>query len=153
LLATGVTRYQWLASHVLMALLGTGVLILVGGLGSGISSGASLGNMGRQLPRMLAAAAVQLPAIWIVTALVVLLFGLAPKLVTGAWALFGAFVLLGQFGPLFDLPQGLMDISPYSHTPRLPGGDFSATPVVVLAAIAAALLLTGATSFRRRDIG
>ncbi|MEV6416883.1 ABC transporter permease [Kribbella sp. NPDC051718] len=153
LLATGVTRYQWLASHVLMALLGTGALILVGGLGSGISSGASLHNMSRQLPRMLAAAAVQLPAIWLVTALVVLLFGLAPKLVTGAWALFGAFVLIGQFGPLFDLPQGLMDISPYAHTPRLPGGDFSATPVVVLAAIAAAILLTGATSFRRRDIG
>ncbi|GAA0926856.1 exporter of polyketide antibiotics [Kribbella koreensis] len=153
LLATGVTRYQWLASHVLMALLGTGALVLVGGLGSGISSGASLGNMGRQLPRMLAAAAVQLPAIWLVTALVVLLFGLAPKLITAAWALFGAFILLGQFGPLFDLPQALMDISPYAHTPRLPGGDFSATPVVVLAAIATALLLTGATTFRRRDIG
>ncbi|MDX6279788.1 MAG: polyether ionophore transport system permease protein [Kribbellaceae bacterium] len=153
LLATGVTRYQWLASHVLMAVLGTGALILIGGLGSGISSGASLHNMGRQVPRMLAAAAVQLPAIWLVTALVVLLFGLAPKLITGAWALFGAFVLLGQFGPLFNLPQGLMDISPYSHTPRLPGGDFSATPVIVLAAIAAAVMLTGATTFRRRDIG
>ncbi|MEV8375847.1 ABC transporter permease [Kribbella sp. NPDC056861] len=153
LLAAGVTRYSWLASHVLMALLGTGVLILLAGLGSGISSGASLGNMGRQLPRMLAAAAVQLPAIWIVTALAVLLFGLLPKLTTAAWVLFGAFLLLGQFGPLFDLPQGLMDVSPYAHTPRLPGGDFSATPVIVLAAIAAILLAVGATSFRRRDIG
>jgi ABC-2 type transport system permease protein len=153
LLATGVTRYQWLASHVLMALLGTGVLVLLAGLGSGISSGASLGNMGRQLPRMLAAAAVQLPAIWIVTALAVLLFGLLPKLTTTAWGLFGAFLLVGQFGPLFDLPQGLMDVSPYAHTPRLPGGDFSATPVIVLAAIAVVLLIVGATSFRRRDIG
>jgi ABC-2 type transport system permease protein len=153
LLATGITRYQWLASHVLVALLGTGVLILVGGLGSGISSGASLGNMGHQLPRMLAAAAAQLPAIWLVTALVVILFGLAPKLITGAWVLFGAFLLIGQFGPIFDLPQGLMDISPYAHTPRLPGGDFSAIPVIVLTAIAAALLVVGATSFRRRDIG
>lgn len=153
LLATGVSRYQWLASHVLMALLGTAVLILLGGLGSGISSGASLGNLGRQVPRMLGAAAVQLPAIWLVTALVVILFGMAPKLITGAWALFGAFLLIGQFGPIFDLPQGLMDLSPYAHTPRLPGGDFSATPVIALAAIAAALLLAGATTFRRRDIG
>lgn len=153
LLATGVTRYQWLASHVLMALLGTAVLMLVGGLGSGISSGASLGNMGRQVPRMLGAAAVQLPAIWLVTALVVILFGLAPKLITTAWAFFGAFLLIGQFGPLFDLPQGLMDISPYAHTPRLPGGDFSTTPVIVLAAIALALLVVGSTSFRHRDIG
>jgi len=153
LLATGVTRARWLGSHVAMALFGTGVLIMLGGLGSGISSGASLDNMGSQVPRMLAAAAIQLPAIWLVTALVVLLFGLAPKLITAAWGLFVAFVLLGQFGPIFDLPQGLMDISPYAHTPRLPGGDFTAAPVIWLAAIAAALALTGLTTFRRRDIG
>ncbi|TDO52325.1 ABC-2 type transport system permease protein [Kribbella sp. VKM Ac-2527] len=153
LLATGITRTSWLASHVVMALSGTGILILAGGLGSGISSGAELGNMGRQVPPMLAAAAVQLPAIWIVTALVVLLFGLAPKLVTGAWVLFGFFLLIGQFGPLFDPPDAVMDISPYAHTPRLPGSDFSATPVIWLTATAAVLLLTGATTFRRRDIG
>jgi len=153
LLATGITRYRWLGSHVVIALVGTGVLMLLGGVGAGISSGASLGNMGRQVPRMLAAAVVQLPAIWVVTALVVVLFGLAPKLVTVAWGLFGAFLLIGQFGPIFELPQGLMDLSPYAHTPRLPGGDFSATPVIVLAAIAFALLVAGSTAFRRRDVG
>ncbi|TCO45733.1 ABC-2 type transport system permease protein [Kribbella antiqua] len=153
LLATGVTRSRWLGSHVLMALFGTGVLVLLGGLGSGISSGASLGNMGRQLPRMLAAAAVQLPAIWLVTALVVILFGLAPKLVTAGWVLFGTFLLIGQFGAVFDLPQSVMNLSPYGHTPRLPGGDFSASPVIWLTVIAAALTLASFTTFRRRDIG
>jgi ABC-2 type transport system permease protein len=153
LLATGVTRSRWLASHVFIALFGTALLVVIGGLGSGISSGASLGNMGRQVPRMLAAAAVQLPAIWLVTALVVILFGAAPKMVTAAWAMFGAFLLIGQFGPIFNLPRGLMDLSPYGHTPRLPGGDFSATPVIALTAIAAALLAAGFTTFRRRDIG
>jgi ABC-2 type transport system permease protein len=153
LLATGVTRGQWLASHVLMALVGTGVLVLVAGLGSGVSSGASLGNMGRQVPRMLAAAAVQLPAIWLVTALVVILFGFAPRLVTGGWFLYGAFLLVGQFGAVFNLPQWLIDVSPYGHTPRLPGADFSAGPVIWLTAIAAALTLAGFATFRRRDIG
>ncbi len=153
LLATGVTRTRWLASHVLMALLGTSALILVAGLGSGLSSGASLGNVGRQVPRMLAAAAVQLPAIWLVTALVVVLFGLAPKLVTAAWALYGLFLLLGQFGALFNLPQSLINLSPYGHTPRLPGGTFTTTPVLALTAIAAALLALGLTTFRHRDIG
>ncbi|TWD74998.1 ABC-2 type transport system permease protein [Kribbella amoyensis] len=153
LLATGVTRARWLASHVVMALFGTAVLVLVGGLGSGISSGAALGNMGRQVPRMIAAAAVQLPAIWVVTALVVLLFGLAPKLVTAGWLLYGFFLLVGQFGAIFDLPQAVMDISPYAHTPRLPGSDFTASPVIWLTALAALLLATGFTTFRRRDIG
>ncbi|MFG1912784.1 ABC transporter permease [Kribbella sp. NPDC048928] len=153
LLATGVTRAQWLASHVLMAVLGTGVLILVAGLGSGVSSGASLGNMGHQVPRMLAAAAVQLPAIWLVTALVVTLFGVVPKLVTGGWVLYGVFLLIGQFGEIFNLPQWMINLSPYGHTPRLPGGDFSVTPVLWLTAIAAALTLAGFATFRRRDIG
>jgi ABC-2 type transport system permease protein len=152
LLATGITRSRWLASHVIMALFGTAALILIGGLSSGISSGASLGNMSHQLPRMLAAAAVQLPAIWLVTALVVVLFGAIPRLVIAGWALFGAFLLLSQFGTLFNFPQGVMDISPYAHTPHLPGGDFSLTPVLALCAIAAALLLAGFTTFRRRDI-
>jgi ABC-2 type transport system permease protein len=153
LLATGVTRAQWLASHVLMAVFGTGLLIVVAGLGSGVSSGASLGNMGHQVPRMLAAAAVQLPAIWLVTALVVILFGLAPKLVTGGWALYGVFLLIGQFGEIFNLPQWMINISPYGHTPRLPGGDFSVTPVIWLTAIAAALTAAGFATFRQRDIG
>jgi ABC-2 type transport system permease protein len=135
-----------------MALFGAAALILIGGLSSGISSGASLGNMGHQLPRMLAAAAVQLPAIWLVTALVVVLFGAIPRLVIAGWALFGAFLLLGQFGTLFNFPQGVMDISPYAHTPHLPGGNFSITPVLALCAIAAALLLAGFATFRRRDI-
>lgn len=152
LLATGVTRSRWLASHVIMALFGTAALVLIGGLGAGISSGASLGNMGRQLPRMLAAAAVQLPAIWLMTALVVILFGALPRLVTAGWVLFGAFLLIGQFGPLFDLPKSFMNISPYAHTPRLPGGDFSTTPVVALVLIAAALLAAAFYTFRQRDI-
>ena len=42
---------------------------------------------------------------------------------------------------MFDLPEGLMNISPYAHTPSLPGGDFTATPVIWLTAIAALLTL------------
>ncbi len=136
----------------IIAFFGTATLVLIGGLGSGISSGASLGNMGHQVPRMLAAAAVQLPAIWLVTALVVLLFGALPHLVTAAWFLFGLFLLLGQFGSLFNLPHSVMNLSPYAHTPRLPGGDFSVAPVLSLTAIAAALLLGAFYTFRHRDI-
>jgi ABC-2 type transport system permease protein len=153
LLATGVTRSRWLSSHVLIALLGTTLLAVLGGLGSGISSGASLGNMGHQIPRLLAAAAVQLPATWLVTALVILLFGAFPRAVTAAWFLYGAFLLVGQFGSVFNLPQSVMNLSPYAHTPHLPGGDFSATPLIWLLAITAALTATGYTTFRRRDIG
>jgi ABC-2 type transport system permease protein len=127
--------------------------VLVAGLGAGVSTGAELGGMSRQIGRLLGAAAVQLPAVWVLTGLVVILFGLAPRAVTAGWVFFAGFLLIGEFGPIFDLPQGVMDLSPYAHTPRLPGGDFSATPVIWLAAIAATLTAAGMIGFRRRDLG
>jgi ABC-2 type transport system permease protein len=153
LLATGVTRTRWISSHIVVALFGTTVLVLVAGLGAGVSTGAELGGMSRQIGRLLGAAAVQLPAVWVLTGLVVILFGLAPRAVTAGWVFFAGFLLIGEFGPIFDLPQGVMDLSPYAHTPRLPGGDFSATPVIWLAAIAATLTAAGMIGFRRRDLG
>ena len=109
--------------------------------------------MGRQVPPDARGGAVQIPRSGCWSALVVVLFGLLPQLVTVAWVLFGAFLLIGQFGAIFDLPQRVMDLSPYGHSPRLPGGDFSVTPVIWLTAIAAALTLAGLATFRRRDIG
>jgi ABC-2 type transport system permease protein len=47
----------------------------------------------------------------------------------------------------------MMDISPFSHSPQLPGGDVSATPLILLTAIAAVLVVVGLSAFRRRDIG
>ena len=45
-----------------------------------------------------------------------------------------------------------MDLSPFSHTPRLPGATFSATPLLWLLAVAAALLLAGLAGAHRRDL-
>jgi ABC-2 type transport system permease protein len=62
-------------------------------------------------------------------------------------------MLLGEFGPLFELSQAVMDVSPFTHVPRLPGGDFSAGPLLWLTAVAAGLIVVGLVGFRRRDVG
>ena len=110
--------------------------------------------MWRDRPACSAAALVQLPAVWVLTGITVLVFGLAPGLVHGRLGRARCvFLLLGQLGPIFELPQWAMDLSPFTHMPKLPGGELTATPLVWLTLVAAALIAAGLTGFRRRDIG
>ena len=62
------------------------------------------------------------------------------------------FLLLAEFGPLLEFDQWVMDISPYAHVPKIPGADFTATPMVTLTVLAALLIVAGLAAFRRRDI-
>ncbi len=152
LLSTATTRSRWAASHVGVALGGTTVIIVLGGLASGLGHAVTVGDVS-EIGRVAAGAAVQIPAAWVMVGLVVAVFGLAPRLTTGTWALFVAFVLLGEFGTLLELPRWVMDVSPFAHTPRIPGGDLTPGPLLALTAVAAALLTVGFIGFRRRDIG
>jgi ABC-2 type transport system permease protein len=152
ILATHVSRLRWAASHVAVALVGTTLLVLTLGLFAGFAHGAASGDMAG-MGRVLGAALVQLPAVWVLTGITVLVFGLAPGIVLAGWGALVVFLMLGQLGPVLGLPQWAMNISPFTHTPRLPGGEFAATPLVWLTLVAAALIAVGLTGFRRRDVG
>ena len=93
------------------------------------------------------------PAGLVCVGLALAIFGSAPKVVYVAWAVLAAFVVVGEFGPLFNLPQPVIDVSPFVHAVVLPGSSVVATPLAVLLAIAAALVVLAQTTFRRRDIG
>lgn len=153
ILAVAVSRAGWMASHLVFALLGPVVVLVVLGLAVGVAYGVSADDLAGQLPRVLGATLAQLPAVWSLAALAVALFGLLPRLVAGAWAALAVFLLFGQVGALLDLPQTLLDLSPFSHLPKLPGGEVTASPLLALTAIAAALVSAGLYGFRRRDVG
>jgi ABC-2 type transport system permease protein len=152
LLATQVSRVRWALSHITIALVGTTVIVVAGGLSAGLSYGATVDDMG-QVGRLLGAGLVQLPAAWLLTGIVVAAFGLAPRLIMAGWAALVAFLLLGELGPVFELNQSTMDISPYAHVPKLPAADLTVTPIAWLLAIALALTAAGLVGFRRRDVG
>jgi ABC-2 type transport system permease protein len=137
---------------VLIALAGTTVLMTVVGLFAGFAHGAATGNMA-ELGRVLVAFLLQLPAVWVLTGIAVAVFGLAPMLIMTGWGALVLFVVLGQLGSILGLPEWMMDISPFSHSPQLPGGEVTTTPLLLLMAIAAVLVVTGLSAFRRRDIG
>lgn len=152
LLATAISRIRWAASHITIAVLGTTLLMVVMGTSAGLAHGARTGDMS-QVGRVLGGALVQLPAAWVLTGIVVAVFGFAPRLVAAGWAALVGFLLLAEFGPLLEFDQWVMDISPYAHVPKLPGADFTATPMVTLTVLAALLIAAGLAGFRRRDIG
>jgi len=150
LLATAVGRIRWAASHLTMALGGTAALLAGAGVGAGLAHGAQARDLG-EFWRVLGGALVQVPAAWVVTAIVVATFGLAPRLVVAGWVALVAFLLVGELGPLLELDQRVMDLSPFAHVPKIPGAALSATPLVLLLAVAAGLTAAGLAGFRHRD--
>lgn len=152
ILAASTTRTRWAGGHVTVAVAGSAVLMAVFGVGAGLAHGARAGEM-EEVGRVLGAALVQLPAVWVLVGIAVAAFGLAPRLAGVAWVALVAFLLLGELGPLLGLDQRLMNLSPYAHVPRLPGADWSAAPLVALAATAGALTAIGLAGFARRDVG
>ncbi|MFI5637277.1 ABC transporter permease [Streptomyces goshikiensis] len=146
LLANAVGRLRWAGGHLAVAFGGSALILLLAGLGLGIGHGEDIGGA-------VTATLGQLPAVWVIGALAGLLHGAAPRFAVGAWAVAGAALALGWVGPALNLPQTVLDLSPFAHLPKLPGGqDPSWAPFVVLTALAAALLAGALTALRRRDL-
>ncbi|MFF2251167.1 ABC transporter permease [Streptomyces sp. NPDC058142] len=144
-LAAAVGRLRWAAGHLAIAFGGAALIMVLGGLGLGIGYGKNFGPV-------LGACLTQLAAIWVIGGLAVLLFGVFPRAAVAAWAVAGIALLIGWIGPAFELPQPVMNLSPFGHLPKLPGGEMEWTPVLTLLAIAAVLVAAGLTGLRRRDL-
>ena len=152
-LASAVGRLSWAASHLVFSLLGPAAALAAAGLTTGLVHGLNTGEVGREVPRALGAAMVQLPAVFVLAGFAVALFGLVPRLsVAGAWGALTVCVLVSLIGGALQLSHWLLDVSPFTHTPKVPGGTLSATPLVILAVIAVALGVLGLAGLRRRDI-
>ncbi|MFG2007436.1 ABC transporter permease, partial [Spirillospora sp. NPDC048911] len=151
LLATPLSRRRWLAAHLVVALAGSVVVLAAAGLGSGLMYGLVSHDLS-QVPRMLGATLVYVPALWLFAGLATLLFGLVPRGVALTWGAFAACFAIGMLGEALNLPTWVNDASPFHHTPSAPSEDPAATPLTILLAIAAALTLGGILAFRRRDV-
>jgi ABC-2 type transport system permease protein len=152
-LATTASRVGWAGSHLLVAAVGSAVVLASGGLVAGLAHGLRSGDLAGQLPRVLGAAMVQLPAVWVLAALGAALFGLLPRLVVGAtWAILGVVLAVTIFGEPLQLSHWLLDLSPFAHLPRLPAATFTAAPLLWLVVVAGVLAAAGLAAFRRRDL-
>jgi ABC-2 type transport system permease protein len=153
LLATAVGRLRWLASHAIVAVAGLVALLAIAGVSIGLVAGIAGGDVAGTVGDLTGAAFVQLPAALVLSGFAVAVFGLLPRLAIGlAWAAVTVSLVLGQLGDLLNLPQGMQDISPFSHVPAAPAADVTAAPLLTLVAVAVAFGVAGAAIFRRRDV-
>jgi ABC-2 type transport system permease protein len=150
-LAGAISRTRWLASHLVTALVGTAVAMLASGVTAGLIYGAAAGDVGGKLAVVVGSAAVQLPAVWLLAAVTVGLFGLAPRFTPVAWGVLVGFIAVYLIGSLARFPQWLLDLEPFAHIPHV-GTGFTLMPSLWLLAIDVALITLGTLAFRRRDL-
>jgi ABC-2 type transport system permease protein len=149
-LATATSRARAFAATLVVGVLGATWLLLV----TGVALAVGVGNDTAHSPgRLVASALAQAPAVWTVAALAVLCFAWRSRWAVIGWGAVVLFATLGQIGELLGLPQWVLDLSPYTHAPRMPLEDFRLGPALVLGLVAAGLLALSWSRYRARDIG
>jgi ABC-2 type transport system permease protein len=152
-LATHVSRARWMLSHIGTVTFGIVLLILLFGATSGLTYVLITNSAWSEMFKVIKAAAVHLPALLAFAGFVIATFAVLPRWsVAVSWAGFAVSYLLMQFGLLLKLPQKLLDISPFAHTPAVPLEEFQLKPLVFLLGIAALLVAGGLIAFRRRNL-
>jgi ABC-2 type transport system permease protein len=153
ILAGTVGRARWALSHLVVAVAGMTVLLTAGGTATGLGYDLRAGGSGHGVAALLGAALAELPAALVVAGVAACAFGLTGNLsVAIGWTAFGLALALSLFGTVLQLSHWVLDVSPFTHSPHLPGGQVTAGPLVWLTAIGLALTGAGLAALRHRDI-
>jgi ABC-2 type transport system permease protein len=150
-LATGVSRSRWLLGSLLVTLVGTTVVVAAGGFGVGLTYAGATKDVS-EIWRMTAYSLAYLPAVLVLAALAVLLIGWVPRAAGVAWAALAVCFVISYLGGLLELPQRVLDVSPFTHVPGVPAEELTTAPLVVLLLLAFGGAAAGLVGFRRRDI-
>ncbi len=152
-LSTNQSRTNWIITNTAFAFMtGTAILIATGAV-TGATYGMVTGGVAHNTVKLTAAILVQLPAVLVLASVSTLLFSVLPKLfVPAAWSLLAASLLDFQLGALLNLPQWLINISPFTHTPAAPAANLSVLPLVLLSTIFVGTYAASIVLMSRRDL-
>ena len=150
-LVAPVSRRRWAGGHLIVAIVGTTVVMFVVGAATGLGYGVVVGDIG-QTVRLSAAGLAMVPALLVLAGAALALHGLGPRWSPLTWGLVAWVAIAGLLGGVLDLPQWALDLSPFEHVPGLPADSVSWPPIVALLVVAAALMALGFALLDRRDI-
>jgi ABC-2 type transport system permease protein len=152
MLVTGSSRSGLFAGWLAVVALQTVAMTVLVGLGTGMGVAAGTGDAG-WAGDLAVASLAYLPAIALVAAIAVALFGLAPRITALAWAVVVWAAVVLFLGSLLGLPEWAMDLSPLTHVSLVPSAEPDPAPLVIMSGFAAVLVAAGFAGFRGRDVG
>lgn len=151
-LATRLGRIKWIFIHL-------GV-VLFGGLMMLVLSGAVLGlavNLGSEWSvsvwDYIGGALSYFPMVALFAGLYVLCFGIIPQ-AAGAisWVFYGFVAFMAWLGPMMQLKQWILDLSPLAHIAAAPAETIKVAPLLIIGAAAIAVGLIGLIGWRNRNL-
>lgn len=150
-LSTPVGRSRWLAAQMLMAALGTLVVLAVSVYGMWAGA-AQVGIEDPALGDYTVVFVSYAAGVLVLLALTAALYGWAPQLTGIAWAVLAFIFIADFFGPLFDLPEWVLSLSPFHWLPEAFADDIEMWGVLGVAGAASVLFAVAFWGFRRRDV-
>ncbi len=151
LLAAPIPRRALALSHLVVAIVGSTVIMLIIGLSMGVGFAIVVGDAG-QVGRIAAAALVMVPAMLVFAGVALALYGISPRWSPVVWGLFVWALVAGTLASVLKLPDRVLDLSPFQHVPALPADSMSWVPIVMLLVVSAVFMAVGLRAFGRRDM-
>lgn len=150
LLGGSLSRARHLGSHAVIAFVSTAVGMVLAGSVMGWVADATGDTIG--FSDILGQAVATIPAVWVLVGLAIAVVGAHPSKRLIGWMGVVATFALTILGPLFDLDEWVLDISPLWHVPNVGAADPAWLGLVGLAVVALAFTTVGFVGYRRRDI-
>ncbi|MFE5670042.1 ABC transporter permease [Agromyces sp. NPDC056523] len=151
-LGTRVPRVRWLLEYWIVGVIVI-VIVLAAAALAGIVGAGSASDPESLIPNVLEAAAAQLPACLVFLGFTLLVFAFLPRAtIPVGWTAVGLAAILGTWGPILQLPEWLINLSPFAHSPVPSGGETDWTGGFWMLAIALAAGGLAVWSMRRREL-
>lgn len=145
------SRTGWIGRQLLVVSLGSLLVLAVGTVVLAASAAASLGD-DRLWGDILSAAAAHAPVVLVFSGFSVLLFCLAPRVRGWLWVVFGLSGFIAYMATALNLPDWLVDNSPFLAMGQVPADAIRWTGVLVLSALALAAHVAAVVVFGRREL-
>ncbi len=146
-----LSRVRAMSAHLLVTVVGTALVLLAAAVGVGTAHGYVTGEVSEGWRAAIAQLAY-LPAVLVLAGTVALFVGWLPRWSWAGWVLLSFAFVAGWLGGLLELPESVLDFSPFTYVPRVPIESVADAALPLLTLVALGLMALGAVGFRRRDI-